>query len=105
MTFYKKYIIINIQNKKEVIYIIDIISAKEAYNESKYRKKANEILEEITIKIKEACEQGLFTIYIDFRVEKGIINLIINDLKEKGYKVNCINEDYWYYITINWNLQ
>lgn len=92
--------------------MVNIISAKEAYNESKYRKEADEILKEIIVKIKETCERGWFetTINIDSRIEKGVIDLVINDLKEKGYKAVfekdtiAACEHYWDYITVNWNL-
>ncbi len=93
--------------------MVDIISAREAYNESKYRKRANEILDAIIIKIKETCEQGRFevSVNIDSRTEKGAIDLVINDLKEKGYKAVFEKENtapcehYWDYIIINWDLQ
>ena len=92
--------------------MVDIMSAKEAFNESKYRKRADEILTAITMEIKETCEQGRFevTINIDSRTEEGAINLVIKDLKEKGYKAvftkdtAAVCEHYWDYITVNWNL-
>lgn len=92
--------------------MVDIISAKGAYNESKYRKRADEILKAIAIKIKETCEQGRFemTINIDSRTEKDVIDLVINDLKEKGYEAvftkdtGAACEHYWDYITVNWDL-
>ena len=93
--------------------MIDIISAQEAFNESKYRKRADEILTAITIKIKESCEQGRFvtTVNVDSRTEKGAIDLVIHDLKEKGYKAVFTKdtaaacEHYWDYIKVDWNLQ
>ena len=92
--------------------MVDIISAREAYNESKYRKEADEILKDIIFGIKTACEQGRFEIItsIDSRTEKGVIDLVINDLKEKGYEAvfkkdtATVCEHYWDHITINWNL-
>jgi len=92
--------------------MVDIISAKEAFNESKYRKRADEILTAIVMKIKGACEQGHFkvTINIDSRTEEGAIDLVINDLKEKGYEAvfkkdtAAACEHYWDYIDVNWNL-
>ena len=92
--------------------MVNIISAQEAFNESKYRKRADEILTAIVMKIKEACEQGRFevTVSVDSRTEKGAIDLVINDLKEKGYKAvfekdtGAPIEHYWDYIEINWDL-
>ena len=91
--------------------MVDIISAEEAFNESKYRKRADEILTEIAMKIEETCEQGRFemTINVDSRTEKGAIDLVINDLKEKGYEAvftkdtGAAIEHYWDYITVNWH--
>ena len=92
--------------------MVDIISAKCAFNESKYRKRADEILTALVIKIKEACTQGRFevTMSIDSRTEKGAIDLVINDLKEEGYKATfkkdtaAACEHYWDYIKVDWNL-
>ena len=93
--------------------MVDIMSAQEAFNESKYRKRADEILKEIVLEIKRTCEQGRFekTFNINSNTEKGVIDLVINDLKEKGYKAvftkdtGAAIEHYWDYITVNWDLQ
>lgn len=91
--------------------MVDIISAREAFNESKYRKEADEILTTLVSKIKEACNNGKFyvSMSIDARTKKGAIDLAIDDLKKKGYKAAFIEdtaeiEHYWDYIDINWNL-
>ena len=89
--------------------MVDIISARKAFNESKYRKETDIILKKIDTQIKEACEQGYFdiTTKISRRTEKYIINSVIYYLEEKGYKIVFKENipDCWNYITVNWNLQ
>jgi hypothetical protein len=87
--------------------MIDIISAEQAFNESKYRKDADRILKEAANGIKMAYEQGSFavTISINSTIEKGAINLAINNLKEKGYKVSFEKKLLGIYLNIDWSLQ
>ena len=92
--------------------MVDIISAREAYNESKYRKEADEILKQIAIAIEEACNFGKFQaiMSVNARTEKGAIDLVIKTLKEKGYDAVFTEdtdaapyEHYWNDITVDWH--
>lgn len=85
--------------------MINMMSAKEAFNESKYRKDADKFLKEIAGKIKSACEQGEFevTIKIPTEIRDVAADLAMKDLREKGYRVWVTKKIFGYEMKVTWD--
>lgn len=91
--------------------MVEIISAKAAFNEAKYRKAADEILVKVEEEILKTCNAGRFNteVNVDSRIEKGSIDLVLNDLIALGYKAEfkidtaAACEHYWDKLIISWN--
>ena len=88
---------------------IELITAQEAFNETTYRKEANDILKVANTSILTAIGKGRYetVIDIDARITKGAVDLALADLKNKGYKAtfhpnDSSYEHYWDKIEIDW---
>ena len=88
---------------------IELMTAKEAFNETTYRNEANNILKIASTSILAAIGKGRYEtiIDVDARIAKGAINLALTDLRNKGYKVtfhlnDSSYEHYWDKIEIDW---
>lgn len=88
---------------------IELITAKEAFNETKYRTEANNILKIASTSIFAAIGKGRYeaVIDVDARIAKGAVDLALTDLRNKGYKAtfhldNNSHEHYWDKIEIDW---
>lgn len=91
--------------------MVDLITAQNAYHESKYRTEANVILTNAAKAIVSACNNGRFstTINVDSRTNKNAVDMAITDLVNKGYVVNFTKDttplNYWDTIKIDWNIE
>lgn len=88
---------------------IELITAKEAFNETSYRNEANNILKVASASILAAINVGRYktVIDVDARIKKGAVDLALADLKNKGYKATfhldkSPYEHYWDKIEIDW---
>lgn len=80
-----------------------IMDAQTAYNESLYRGKANNILENIVKGIERECEGGEFEYEERINVVSDeVLQLVRTDLEENGYKVDIENIYDGISITVNW---
>lgn len=83
-----------------------LLSAEEAYNESKYRKEVDKILKIAANAIRVACEQGCFatSVSVESSTEKEVIDLVITKLKDKGYRASFEKKLLRTSICIDWSL-
>lgn len=73
----------------------NIMYAKEAHKESRYRKSVNEILAELSTSMKNAIRDGRYntSVHISLNTPVKVREMLTEELKKKGYTVRITNNE------------